>query len=338
MTTMVKVAQVAGVSISTVSHVLNGTRHVEPETRDRVLAAIKQTSYRQDALARAMRRSRTDSIGLIVSDAGEPAFAEMVHGVEHEVAKLGLTLLLANSAENADRERQAVEALLERRVDGIIIARAAASHPEVIEELAQADTPMVLMDRLFDLPVDQVGVENREAARELVEHLINQGHRRIALIAGDTRVSTLEERLDGFKDAMRAANVSLSPDLVIAGEPDLDRVSRRIDSLLDGPDRPTALIAGSTVLAARALAGIQRHALAIPDDIAFAAFDGFPYSDLFTPQITTVRQPAFDVGAAAVNLLSARLAKTGDGPTLLRLKPVIEYRESTSVPPSVMPR
>ena len=332
MTTMVKVAEVAGVSISTVSHVLNGTRHVEPETRDRVLAAIEQTSYRQDALARAMRRSQTDTIGLIVSDAGEPAFAEMVHGVEHEAAALGFTLLLANSAENADREQQAVEALLERRVDGLIIARAAASHAATINELSRQDKPVVLMDRLSDLDVDQVGVENHEAARELTRHLLAQGHRRIALIAGDISVPTLRERRDGFMEAIAEAHDS-HREIVVIDESDLDRLSRRIGEMLDLPAPPTAVIASSTVLAARCLAVIQARKLSIPDAIAFAAFDGFAYSDLFTPQITTVRQPAFEVGTTAVQLLAARMSKSESGPTSVRLKPVIEYRHSTEAGP-----
>ncbi|MET1016242.1 MAG: LacI family DNA-binding transcriptional regulator [Leifsonia flava] len=331
MTTMVKVAEVAGVSISTVSHVLNGTRHVEPETRDRVLAAIEQTSYRQDALARAMRRSQTDTIGLIVSDAGEPAFAEMVHGVEHAAAALGFTLLLANSAENADREQQAVEALLERRVDGLIIARAAASHAATINELSRQDKPVVLMDRLSDLDVDQVGVENHEAARDLTRHLLAQGHRRIALIAGDTTVPTLRERRDGFTEAVALHDVDT--ETVVIDESELDQLSVRIGEMLDSSAPPTAVIACSTVLAARCLAAIQARGLSIPDAIAFAAFDGFAYSDLFTPQITTVRQPAFEVGTTAVKLLADRMSKSESGPTSVRLKPVIEYRHSTETGP-----
>ena len=185
MSTMVKVAQLAGVSISTVSHVLNGTRNVSDETRQRVLQAIADTSYRQDALARAMRRSTTDTIGLIVSNGGEPAFAEMIRGVEQAVASKGFTLLLANSAEDPQREARAVETLLERRVDGLILAHAAGTEPNALAAFAQQDTPLVLMDRLGNLPFDQVGIENRLPTMELVGHLAAQGHQRILLIAGD---------------------------------------------------------------------------------------------------------------------------------------------------------
>ena len=328
MTTMVKVAKLAGVSISTVSHVLNGTRHVGEETRQRVLKAIEETSYRQDALARAMRRSRTDSIGLIVSDGGEPAFAEMIRGVEETAASQGITLLLANSAEDPQREARAVQALLERRVDGLILARAAGSGPEALVDFANQDTPLVLMDRLSDDPYDQVGVENRAPITELVGHLVAQGHRRILLIAGDTRVATLHERHVAFLGAMTTAGIAEVDRLTITSEA-AEETDAGISKALSAAKPPTAVIACSTVLAAAALRHIQRLGLRMPQDIAFATFDGFAYSDLFEPQLTTVRQPAFQVGATAAELLTKRIADKSAEHSVVRLAPVIEYRAST---------
>ncbi|MFB8368052.1 LacI family DNA-binding transcriptional regulator [Pseudarthrobacter sp. NPDC055928] len=333
MTTMVKVAKLAGVSISTVSHVLNGTRHVNDETRQRVLKAIEETSYRQDALARAMRRSRTDSIGLIVSDGGEPAFAEMIRGVEQTAASQGITLLLANSAEDPQREARAVQALLERRVDGLILARAAGSGSEALAEFTNQDTPLVLMDRLSADSFDQVGVENRAPIMELVEHLVSQGHERILLIAGDTRVATLRERHEAFQEAMATAGIQEADRLtVIAGEP--EETDAGIAAALSRAKPPSAVIACSTVLAAAALRQIQKRGLRMPEDIAFATFDGFAYADLFEPQLTTVRQPAFQVGATAAELLTRRIADKSAEPSVVRLAPTIEYRASTGAAPS----
>ncbi|MFF2242752.1 LacI family DNA-binding transcriptional regulator [Arthrobacter sp. NPDC058130] len=334
MTTMVKVAKLAGVSISTVSHVLNGTRHVNDETRQKVLKAIEETSYRQDALARAMRRSRTDSIGLIVSDGGEPAFAEMIRGVEQTTARQGVTLLLANSAEDPKREARAVQALLERRVDGIILARAAGSGPEALAELAHQDTPLVLMDRLSDESYDQVGVENREPINELVQHLNDQGHERILLIVGDTRVTTLRERHEAFTEAMEAAGIPAKKQLTVLAE-NLKKIDAGISKALAAAKPPTAVIACSTVLAAAALRQVQQRGLSMPDDIAFATFDGFAYADLFEPQLTTVRQPAFKVGATAAELLAKRIEDKSGEPSTVRLSPTIEYRASTGVIPVV---
>lgn len=326
MPTIVEVARLAKVSTSTVSHVLNGTRNVEPATRKRVMAAIKKTGYRQDAVARAMRRSKTDSIGLVVSDAGEPAFAEMVHGVEHAAAQQGLTLVLANSAEDPDRETRAVHTLLARRVDGLILARCPTSSSEVRKQLAVSSPPIVLLDRVFDgAPCDQVGADNRESMRRLTEHLMDNGHQRFVVVAGDTRVPTLTERLAGFLDAVGARPGS--GHVVLEGV-DNRRLGRELRELLPARDH-TCVIAASTPLAVLALESLRDSQLTVPSDIAFATFDGFNHSDLFQPSITTVRQPAFEMGVAAVGLLLERLGAPSTSPRVTRLQQRLELRSSS---------
>jgi LacI family transcriptional regulator len=326
MATIVEVARLAKVSTSTVSHVLNGTRNVEPSTREKVLDAIKKTGYRQDALARAMRRSRTDSIGLVVSDAGEPAFAEMVHGVEHAATAHGLTLVLANSAEDPERETRAVQTLLERRVDGLILARCPTSTAEVEQQLSVDSPPVVLLDRVFDgAPCDQVGADNRESMRRLTEHLLDKGHRRILVVAGDTRVPTLTERLAGFRDAVTGD--PSNGNVVLEGV-DNDRLRADLNDALAGRAH-TCVIAASTPLAVTALECLRDAGISVPDDIAFATFDGFNHSDLFQPSITTVRQPAFEMGAAAVRLMLDRLASPKTSPRITRLQQRLELRSSS---------
>jgi LacI family transcriptional regulator len=333
MATLVDVARLAGCSISTVSHVVNGTRHVEPETRQRVMKAIADTGYKQDAVARALRRSQSESIGLVVSDAGQPAFAEMVHGVEQEAARLRLTLLLASSAEDADRELQAVGALLERRVDGLIVARTSHSSDDVVTRVAEAKKPLVLMDRLFDLNLDQVGVENQQPMETLVSGLAARGHRRIALVAGDLDVPTLRERHRGFVEGVTKGGLRPSDQLICAGAVKEDEARRQVATLLTAPDRPTAVVAASTILAAGALYAVQDAGLSIPRDLAFATFDGFAYADLFEPQLTTIRQPAFEVGVQAMKLLAERIRKPRGRRKTIRLDPVIENRGSTATSP-----
>jgi LacI family transcriptional regulator len=328
--TIVDVASLAGVSTSTVSHVLNETRHVEPETKARVMSAVQATGYRRDVLARSMRRARTDSIGLVVSDAGEPAFADMVHGVEEAAAQLGLSLLLANSAEDPARERAAVEALLDRRVDGLIIARAAGSQAGLLERIRNEKKPLVLLDRLSDLDVDQVGVNNQAAMAALVDHLTDRGHERIMLISGDLRVSSLRERHDGFRAAMSKRGLEVPASLLCEGTVTAQTTFDRVRPLLDGSAAgPTAILACSTVLAAGALRAIQHEGLKVPGTMAFATFDGFTYPDLFQPQITTVRQPAFELGENAVGLLMRRLEDPSAPTRILRLESEIEFRRST---------
>ncbi|MCA4131810.1 LacI family DNA-binding transcriptional regulator [Arthrobacter sp. M4] len=330
MATIVEVASLAGVSTSTVSHVLNETRHVEPETRAKVVAAMKSVGYRRDALARSLRRSRTDSIGLVISDAGEPAFADMVHGVEEAAAQRGISLLLANSAEDPARERAAIEALLDRRVDGLILAMAAGSGAGLLARIREEKKPLVLLDRLADLDVDQVGVDNQSAVTALVEHLTDKGHERIMLVAGDLRVSSLRERYDGFRLAMRERGLDTPSDLLCEGTSTAAATFEQVGELLrTSAQQPTAILACSTLLGAGVLKAVQQAGLLIPDSMAFATFDGFAYSDLFEPQITTVRQPAFQIGEEAVGLLVRRLEDPSGATQIHRLKSSIEFRQST---------
>jgi LacI family transcriptional regulator len=328
MATIVEVARLAGVSTSTVSHVLNATRNVEPHTRKKVLDAIEKTGYRQDALARALRRARTDSIGLVVSDVGEPAFAEMVHGVEDAAVRHGLTLILSNSAEDAEREARAVETLLERRVDGLILARCAQSSSSLDAHVAADSPPVVLLDRVFDgAPCDQVGADNRESMRRLIEHLLGNGHRSFLVVAGDTRVPTLRERVAGFHDAV--ARVATGADAITVVEgPDFAALRAELSRALAAKTH-TCVVAASTPLAVIALESLRDAGIRVPDDIAFATFDGFNHSDLFQPSITTVRQPAFDMGVAAVGLLLERFAAPKASPRTTRLQQRLELRSSS---------
>jgi LacI family transcriptional regulator len=324
MSTIRDVARVAGVSISTVSHVLNDTRRVEPATRERVLSAISETSYRQDALARALRRSQTDTIGLVVSDVGQPAFAAMIHGIEQAAAAMDLGLILASSGEEADRETRAVETLLNRRVDGLILARSVESQDSLLEQLQREKAPTVLLDRIYPtVALDQVGVDNRRAMAQLVEHLLAAGHRRIAVIAGDLRVPTLAEREEGVRDGLSGGAQSL----VISGVDD-GALRAELEAVLRGGG-VTAVIASSTPLATIALDAMMAVGLETPRDVAFATFDGFDQHPMFRPSLTTIRQPASDIGAAAVRLLRARLDDPDREPRVERLQATLELRSST---------
>jgi len=329
MSTIRDVARVAGVSISTVSHVLNSTRPVEPDTRARVMAAIAETHYRQDALARALRRSRTDTIGLVVSDVSEPAFAGMVHGVERAAAELDLGLLLASSGEGADREERAVQTLLNRRVDGLILARAVESHDALLDQLEKEKSPTVLLDRIHPgVALDQVGVDNRRAMQALVAHLLDQGHRRVALVAGDLRVATLKEREQGVRDAIDAWPASPEISVETLTGTDSSVLRAELENILRR-DQVTAVIASSTPLAIVALDAMTAVGRRTPDDVAFATFDGFDQHPMFTPSLTTIRQPAMEIGETAVRLLHERMTGTESAPRIERLDATLELRDST---------
>ncbi|GGN79860.1 LacI family transcriptional regulator [Streptomyces albiflavescens] len=334
MATISDVARIAGVSTSTVSHVINGTRPVRDETRTRVEEAVRATGYRRDSLARALRRSRTDSIGLIVTDVAEPAFAAMARGVEREAMAAGYTLLLANSGEDPALEARALEVLTERRVDGVLIAPVARSRSEEITGVIDQGTPVVLMDRLGGVKADQVGVENTAPMRELVLHLAQRhGHRRIALAAGDADVSTIAERRRGYLEALAAAGIEVDDTLVVTGSGRADDTRERMLGVLRQPQPPSAVVAASTETAVGVLEAAKQLGLAVPETFAFATFDGFPHSDLFRPGITTVTQPAHEIGATAMQLLISRIDGTlTSRHRSIRLEPEITYRESCGCP------
>jgi LacI family transcriptional regulator len=334
MSTIVEVARLAQVSVSTVSHVVNGTRPVSDATRARVMSAIATSGYSPHLGARALRRSRTDSIGLIVSDTGQPVFADMVRGVEHEARAAGFTLLLANSAEDRDLEQASVRALRERRVDGLLIAQVSGSEPALVQGLIDDALPLVLIDRLSSPNADQVGVENAGPMRSLVRHLIELGHRRIALVAGDPVVPTLAERHQGFREAFAEAGLELDPELVLpAGGVHQDQSRAAVRRALRRSDRPSAIVTASMVLSIGALEAIRDVGLSIPDDIAFVGFDEPAYADLFSPRLTSVVQPAFDVGRQGMRLLLRRIRERDAPVRTVRLMPRIAHRESCGCPP-----
>jgi LacI family transcriptional regulator len=333
MATMNDVAALAGVSTTTVSHVMNGTRPVAGATRARVLEAIERAGYAPDVVARSLVRSRTDSIGLVVPDTSLPDFAGMVRGVEHECRSRGLTLLLANSAEDGERQLASIRALRERRVDGLLVAQVAAGEAASLDYLRRHRLPVVLLDRLLDPAIDQVGVANVKPMRSLVGHLIGRGHRSIGIVVGDDRPLTVAERLPGFRDAHAAAGLPVDERLVLRGAVTAEGARDATIELLRSEHRPTAVVATSLRMATGALGAIAELGLAIPGDLAFASFDEFPYADLFSPRLTAVEQPSFDIGREAMRLLARRMADNHASPETVRLEPRIVHRESCGCPP-----
>nr|WP_272491830.1 substrate-binding domain-containing protein [Streptomyces cupreus] len=280
-----------------------------------------------------MRRSRTDSIGLILTDVSEPAFAAMARGVEREAMDAGLTVLLANSGEDPELEARTLEVLAERRVDGLIVAPVARSHREAITAVIEQGTPVVLIDRLGGVKADQVGVENTAPMRELVLHMVAHGHRRIALAAGDTGVSTIAERRRGYLEALDEAGIPADESLVVTGSGRADDTRERMTGVLRRSQPPSAVVAAGTETAVGVLGAAKGLGLSVPEDFAFATFDGFPHTDLFRPGITAVAQPAHEIGATAMQLLFSRIdGSLTSRPRTIRLEPEITYRESCGCP------
>jgi LacI family transcriptional regulator len=308
MATISDVARLAGVSISTVSHVVNGTKSVSDGTRARVESAIQDSGFAPHSFARALRAGRSESIGMVASDTTQHIFGQIITGVESAARRAKLTLLLANSGEDREQELQAVRALLDRRVDGLIVAPVADSDPAVLKACAAANVPVVIIDRISAPGVDQVGIENRAAMRAVTKHLIDAGHTDIVLVAGDQGVWTIQERILGFEQALREAGLPITPESILLTGRGLADGHEQVEELLRSDRRPSALVTSSGLLTVGALRAIRRVGLRIPDDIAFACFDEIANSEFMETQLTCVVHPTEFVARESMILLLNRIA------------------------------
>lgn len=328
MTTMAQVAREAGVSTTTVSHVLNGTRHVNEKTVQRVRAAIERTGYRPHSIARALAGARTQSIGLAISGISNPYFMDVIAAIEAAAAARRHTLLLADTHDEPEKELQMVQELVLRRVDGLLLAPSAQAPAHALRYLATQPLPCVLLDRFLPVAIDQIGTENEQPTTQLVEHLIIRGHRRIGLVAGLEGLSTTEERISGYRRALQQHGVAMDDALIAYGASQHEPARAATHRLLDMTDPPTALMAGNNAMTIGVMHALRERGLDVPGDIALVAFDDFEWSDLFRPRLTVIAQPTRAIGEQAVELLLSRLDEPDRPVQSIRLQPRLVHRES----------
>lgn len=333
MATMADVARRAGVSVSTVSHVLNGTRFVKDATRRQVMAAIHETGYTPNTIARSLVTASTQSLGLAMSAISNFYFTDLVSAIESSARTAGYTLLLADTHDDPDDELRVVQALHQRRVDGVLLAPATGARGSTLRYLTDLGVPAVLVDRCASARFDQVGTENEAPTARLVRHLAERGHRRIGLIAGLPKLRTSVERRRGYRAGLHDAGLPYDPGLVADGGSHADRAEPAVERLLDRPDPPTALVVANNHMTIGAMRALRRRGVRVPDDMAVASFDDFEWADTFAPRLTTIAQPIAEIGAQAVDLLLARLADPGRPPRTIRLPATFMHRDSCGCPP-----
>ncbi|MBC7763210.1 MAG: LacI family DNA-binding transcriptional regulator [Candidatus Saccharibacteria bacterium] len=299
--TRLDVARHAGVSTAVVSYVVNsGPRNVSPATRARVLESINSLGYRPNAAARALRRGVSEIIGLVLSDNANPYFAEFSSAIEKAAAEQGLSVIFANSALIPSKERDEVQKLVSRQVDGLLLA--STDDVPNLSSATAANVRVVLLDRSEPMPgFASIGVDFRQASRTAVEHLIGHGHRRIGLISGGPGGLTTEAREQGWEDALTAAGLPRGP--VVRGEWGRNGGYRSGIELLGNPDRPTAIFAISDLLAIGLLRALHEAGIDVPQSMAVASFDGSSESEFSWPPLTAVRQPVDEMARAAISAL-----------------------------------
>lgn len=329
---MAEVARRAGVSVSTVSHVLNDTRYVREETRRLVLEAVDDTGYTPNTLARSLATTATQCIGLVLSALSNPYFGDLVHVIETEARRKGYTLFLSDSHEEPEVELQAIQALHQRRVDGVIIAPAADTRARTLRYLTESDMSAVIVDRLAWDRFDQVGTENVEATAQLVEHLIGLGHQRVGMVSGLHGLSTTRERVAGYRRALETAGLAHDDRLVASGESGAAGAYDAVHQLLALPHPPSALVVANNSMTIGTMRALREKNRRVPDDMALTSFDDFEWADLFSPRLTTIAQPIQEIGATAVRMLLDRLDDPRRAPRTLRLEPHLVHRESCGCP------
>ena len=309
MATIYDVAKRAAVSVATVSSVVNSSSYVSPELRDRVESAIRELNYSPNLLARGLARQKTLSLGVLVPDIANFFFPEIVRGVEDKAKAAGYTIILGSSDNQADKEELYLKLFLSNRVDGIVLVKAPGGmKPELLRMLKLSEVPIVLLDRSYDeLKTDSVLADDLGGGYLATRHLIELGHRRIALICGLPGVSTTDGRYQGYEKALHEAGIPLNDALVGAGDYGSDSGYEVGLKLLK--QKPTAVFVTNYMMTIGFLKALDERKLSTPRDVSVVSYDDFFWNGVFSPRLTCVAQPKYQLGYKAAEVLLSRIQK-----------------------------
>lgn len=311
---MRKVADLAGVSTATVSHVINDTRSVSAPLIARVLDAMEQLDYHPDVVARSLRRRETLTLGLLVPSIEIPFFAQVAASIESAANEQGYSVILCNSGWSLSREIHYLRNLLARRVDGLVCITLGLT-AEHLAPVLRREIPVVVFERMVPgIEVDAVEIDNFQGAYDATAHLVSLGHHRIGCITGLANSNLNEDRVRGYRQALEAGDIPFAPELVYAGDYSAGTGVQHASSLLALADPPSAIFAFNDLMAMGAMQAVQEHGLRIPHDVAVIGFDGLALTEHTSPPLSTVAQPVRAMSETAITLLLDRIkegASTG---------------------------
>jgi LacI family transcriptional regulator len=299
------IANAVGVSKMTVSRALNNKPRVSAETKAKVLKAAKELNYIPNRLARSLATQETEMLGVIVTNSANPYYAELIRGIEDTASANSYSVVLCSTDEDADKERTCLRLLKERRADGLILTPTQKSTKEILA-LKEENVTFVLMNRRFtEIKTDYVLSDNIEGSYLAVTHLIQVGHKRIAHIGGPEEISTAEERLIGYKNALRQNNIDFDAELFVRSELKPENMDSLVSKLLTLEQKPTAIFVYNDFLAIGVLAALKDRGLRMPDDIAVVGYDDIEVASIL--ELTTVSQMRYELGKRAVQILLKRI-------------------------------
>ena len=303
-TTIKDVAALAGVSVGTVSAVVNRNPSVAAATRQRVLNSIQELSYKPNNTARSLRNHRVSSVGLILPDLQNAFFSSVAEGVQVTAAENDVLVVLCMTWARADREQYYAQTLQTARLDGVIYLSGSGIPSPSLLQLAKSRQILFVDESLPGVDIPFISAANRSGAREVAQHVLSMGHREIAIIGGPPRLWTSEQRLSGYREALAAAGLNPDEAPMIAGDYDEASGYRSARELLQERTRAiTALLCANDLMAIGAMKFCRDAGLKVPRDVSITGFDNIPASSLLDPPLTTVAQPGLDMGRAAAQLL-----------------------------------
>jgi len=327
------VAAAANVSRATAARALSSYGYVGDETAKRIQEAADSLGYRANRVAQALRRGQLPIVGFVPGDIQNPFFARIAHDLEVELRKQGHNLLIASSEEDVEQEKELLESLRSLSVRGFVLAPTSATDNQHVVKLARDGAPIVLIDRVAkNVRCDSVVVDNEGGAREAVDYLVANGHRRIALLRDESRISTAQERLAGYQNSLQEHGIALDETLIGVSRSTVEHAIEATIRLFSRRDRPTALFTVDSLMTQGALLALRSMGLSIPQDVSLVGFDDFDLATFTDPQITVVAQPIAEIGPLAAKLLLDRLGGKRAAPRHMRFPTRLIVRGSVSHP------
>jgi len=335
MTTLKEVAKKANVSITTVSRVINNSSKVNAKTRERVQSAMQSLSFQPNRVAQRLRgnKGRSKLLGLIIPDIQNQFYSSIVRGIEDMSYGNDYAVILCNSDENPEKEKFYLEVLKSESVDGIILPPI-RQNGKVIKELIEAGIPVICFDRkLSTQSVDTVVIDNEKGGYMATTHLIEIGHRNIAVITSSLHFSSFEDRLRGYENALREKGIAISQEYIKKGDHRSSEVAKELTiGLLHHKPRPTAIFVMNNQMTLGALEAINEQNLVIPDDISIVGFDDMLWARAISPPLTVIKQPGYEMGRRVAEMFFQKVNDPGRDPVQVIMEPKLVIRKSSAPP------
>ncbi|RAS78619.1 LacI family DNA-binding transcriptional regulator [Priestia endophytica] len=326
--TIRSVAEEAGVSIGTVSKVINDSGKISEKTRKKVFQAMQKLNYKPDAAAASLRGKRTKLIGLLVPDISNPFYAGIARSIEDRSHEVGLNVMLCSTDNNTEKEKNYLALLTSQRVDGLVVASAFRSTVLLQETIEQGIPSVLIASEIPQLSINTVTVDDYKGGYLATSHLLDLGHKDIAIISENVRSN--EPRLAAFRDSIREAGIDVKPEYIMKTEATILKGYECAKKLLLLEEKPTAIFACNDLLAAGVIQAAKELELDLPRELSVVGFDNTVLSTTTAPMLTTVSQPIKQMGAKVVNLLLQEMEESKGYKERLLMAPELIVRQSTA--------